>query len=357
MQVKTRTQKRIYSFDVIRIVAAVAVVLVHSIAFMVSESPYGGFEFTFANFLDSLGRTSVTLFLMLSGALLLNEKRQISTQKCLKSALHLVLVCIFWSALYAFLLNILTPIVEGKEILLEEFFEATIKGHFHLWYIYMLAGLYLITPVLRLFVKRENVHMVVYFLLLGLFVQSLPIFLDVFLDRFTGLNQFTTKLFGMLEFNYINDYLGCYLAGWVVTNIRIPKKHRLVLYAVGFAGFLVTFLGTQFFLSEDMRKSVFYDHDKISLTICGIAIFVFIHHLFKNKSFEKTGKLVVTLSNLTFGVYLIHCFGLIFIRYFTEDIPSGMLRLAIEFPFALVFSFGVTYIISKIPYLKRMVST
>ena len=50
-------------------------------------------------------------------------------------------------------------------------------GHYHLWFIYMIMGLYLITPILRLFIKGASRRDLEYFLLLYfVFTLFLPMF-------------------------------------------------------------------------------------------------------------------------------------------------------------------------------------
>lgn len=357
MAEKTLTSKRIYSYDLIRIIAAVGVVMAHSVSVLVTDTPYGSLDFTFGNFFDTMGRASIALFLMLSGALMLNEDKKIPNKKFYTSAMRLVLIGLAWSALYALGVEVLIPLHGGEEVVISDVFFTTLRGHFHLWYIYMLAGLYLITPLLRLVVKRKNYRYILSFLLLFFLVSSLPVFINEIVNIFVDKQNIISNFFKKLDFDYGNEFICYYLLGWLVTNIKITDRQKKILYRLGFIGFSFTFIAIQFTLSEENRECVFYNNRMINVAVYGISTFVFLNDRFKNFEPKKSKKLILKLSSLTFGVYLIHCFMHIFIRSFTEDITSGILRAVIDFSFAITVSFIATFIISKLPLLKQLIKT
>lgn len=68
----------------------------------------------------------------------------------------MIIFFIFWLIVYATIYQMVFPLIENKQIDILEVFISLIKGHFHLWFIYIIIGLYLILPLLRLWVKDEN---------------------------------------------------------------------------------------------------------------------------------------------------------------------------------------------------------
>ena len=68
--------KRNDSLDVIRIAAVFAVVMTHCTAPFVTNFQPDTAEFLWGNLLDSISRAGVPLFLMISGALFLDERRE-----------------------------------------------------------------------------------------------------------------------------------------------------------------------------------------------------------------------------------------------------------------------------------------
>lgn len=349
--------KRIYSYDLIRIIAAVGVIMAHSVSVLVTDSPYGSLDFTYANFFDTAGRASIALFLMLSGALMLDEGKNIPTKKFFTSAAKILFIAFAWSGVYAFAINVALPVLNQKPPNISAFIKTTVYGEFHLWYLYMLAGLYVITPFLRLVVKKENVKWVIGFIALFFVMSSVPTFANTIANLFTEKQDYILDFTKKLEFDYGNEYLCYYLLGWLVTNFEITDKQRKILYTLGFIGFAVTFFGIQLTLSEDNRNCVFYANKMINIALYGVSLFVFLNHRFRSFEPKKHKKLILTLSSLTFGVYLIHFFGLIFMRAFTDVIASGIVRSVIEFAFTLVFSFTATFIISKMPFFNWFIKT
>lgn len=76
-----KTNNRIISYDVMRIFAAVAVVMIHSVAEFIKDCPVMSIDYAVMNIIDSITRFSVPLFVMISGALILDEEKEFSMKK------------------------------------------------------------------------------------------------------------------------------------------------------------------------------------------------------------------------------------------------------------------------------------
>ena len=165
---------RIYYLDVLRVIACMAVVVIHA------SAPYAKQGVSLSNFwvgdiLEGPARIAVPLFVMISGALMLDERHAFGREKLIRHVKKLTLFFIFWSIVYTFVFKVIMPIMIHEQINITGVIGHFILGHYHLWYIYLIVGLYLITPLLRLWVKRENRRNVEYFLILALiFTIVLP---------------------------------------------------------------------------------------------------------------------------------------------------------------------------------------
>ena len=84
--VPSRSSRRIYYLDVLRVVACMAVVMIHASAPYLGKD-IGSFNFWVGNVLDSLSRVAVPLFVMISGALMLDEKYVYTAEKLKKKPL------------------------------------------------------------------------------------------------------------------------------------------------------------------------------------------------------------------------------------------------------------------------------
>ncbi len=69
---KNNACNRIFYIDMLRVVACIFVVMIHSSATYVVKD-IGSFNFWIGNFLDSISRSGVPIFIMISGALMLDE--------------------------------------------------------------------------------------------------------------------------------------------------------------------------------------------------------------------------------------------------------------------------------------------
>ena len=154
--------KRIYAFDMIRIYACLAVVMIHVSAIYVKMDGQST-AFLVGNVFDSISRCGVPLFLMLSGSLMLNEHKKRTIKQMVSTSIEMSGILLLWSTIYAIMYNI---VLKNTKITLIQFIKTILLGHYHMWYLYVMIGIYLITPILRLFVKKENKTTIAY--LLGL---------------------------------------------------------------------------------------------------------------------------------------------------------------------------------------------
>lgn len=155
------------NFDLLRIICAFAVVAIHVsspfIWVMTNDPQYAGMEFKEDIFNNTvwnvLSRFAVPCFVMLSGAFILANNKNAHFSYFYKKSFHKFFIpLLLFSFLYYLCSNIL---ILGRHLLIQKpdvlswgvFFEPLLnwlKGgpFYHLWYMYMLVGLYLFAPVL-----------------------------------------------------------------------------------------------------------------------------------------------------------------------------------------------------------------
>lgn len=154
--------KRESNFDLLRIISAVAVIVIH-----VSATYYGALTdkttFGYINFnnafvtslYNSLSRFAVPCFVMLSGAFLLGDERNADYKyfygKAFKSVGIPTVIFSVLFFLYSILVKTALIFFENREITeLLDPFKDFIKGEpfYHMWYLYMLIGVYILIPVI-----------------------------------------------------------------------------------------------------------------------------------------------------------------------------------------------------------------
>ena len=152
-------QNRESNYDLLRIVSTIAVILIHiSSDFLKASFEYNieayGFIFSgnlFATFLlDTFPRFAVPCFVMLSGAFILDNKNNKDFKRFYSKSLKNVgIPAIIFSLLYT-IYSLLKKIISAKTLEIWRPLFSLICGRpfYHMWYLYIILGLYLITPFL-----------------------------------------------------------------------------------------------------------------------------------------------------------------------------------------------------------------
>ena len=104
---ENRPQARNTSLDLARVIAILAVITLHCCSAFLINYESSSIEFIVGNLINSSVRFSVPLFLMISGSLFLDEKREISLKTLLfKNIKNLAFITIFWAVVYSVLYNV-----------------------------------------------------------------------------------------------------------------------------------------------------------------------------------------------------------------------------------------------------------
>lgn len=140
--------------DRLRNVATLMVIAIH-VSGPVAESltTYNGSAWWVANLWDAMCRPAVPLFVMLSGFLLLSKDYPLIP--FLKRRFSRVLIpALFWMVIYL----VYNHIAKGDPATVAEAGKKLLLGpvHYHLWFIYLIIGLYLVYPMLRAWVRQAS---------------------------------------------------------------------------------------------------------------------------------------------------------------------------------------------------------
>ncbi|MEM4244432.1 MAG: acyltransferase family protein, partial [Candidatus Bathyarchaeia archaeon] len=155
--------------NLIRTLAITLVILLHAANTTLKAASVPADYWWTAVIYKSLALPCVPLFVMLSGALLLKRtKLDEPIRVFLKKRLSRIgPPILFWSAVYlawAFFVSQIPVTWDNieKGILYSLFGGA----YYHFWFIYLIVGIYLITPILRVIIARGNMSVVRYLCLL-----------------------------------------------------------------------------------------------------------------------------------------------------------------------------------------------
>ncbi len=344
--------------DVARVLAIFAVVMIHVSAGFVVGNESSTSAFIFGNIFDSLSRIGVPLFLMISGALMLSEEKEITGKSIFKRIKNIVVLLIFWSACYAIFYSVLLPFCKGREIAWKEFLYNFVMGHYHLWYLYMLIGLYLITPFLRSFVKKENKNLVMLFVAFAVLAQFLPTFLSIFcvyVEEIKHIVAFIEKF----ELRFFCGYTAYYLLGWYIVHVGFSKKQKICIYVASVLSIMGIISIAQWIPIKAESAWTAYDlaysNSNLLVLLYTAGVFTVLSNLKNERVPVKLGAGLAVASKLSFGVYVVHIVVLSVMHKIFAFISVPFLSLLVLWGATTVISFLVCYVLSKIPLLKKLI--
>ena len=349
MNLSNQKNQHIVWLDVVRFIAMFTVVCCHCtdpFNFYPGTAPNIGEIKLWGAIYGSVLRPCVPLFVMITGALLLPVRGDTSTfyKKRIPRVFYPFLI---WSVLYNLfpwitgLLGLNPQIIldffpyAGEEVMQQSFsvslkYILMIPFNFsilavHMWYIYLLIGLYLYLPVFSAWVEKASERAKLMFLLAWGVTLLLPYYYQFVSNYLWGTCSWNS--FGMLyAFAGFNGYL---LLGHYLKNLEWSLKKTLTIGIPMFAvGYAVTFLGFRHITAlpeyTDEMLELFFTYCSLNVVMMTIPVFMLAKKVKVNS--ERMKKALANLTVCGFGIYMIHYF-------FTG--PSVVLMRAINMPIGL----------------------
>jgi surface polysaccharide O-acyltransferase-like enzyme len=343
---ESKNDSRIIYLDLLRVVCTFAVVMPHTSGYAWSTLPYSNPLWTYANFYNGFFRFSVPIFIMISGVFMLSDKTTLDLKKLYsKKILRLVKLFFVYSCLYA----IVTNIILADTFDLFSFGKQIILGRYHLWYLYAIIGLYIITPFIKEITKNNSLTK--YFIVLAFIFEIL---IGSMSSIFKTVNF--SMIFAKSYLFFVKGFTVYYVLGYFVYNNPIKKKN--MIYAAGIIATVATIAGTKLYSSYTMVNSdVFFSFLSLNVFFQSLAIFVFFKEVISQITFSSLSKnLIKALSKYSLGVYLIHDFFLIIFAQF--NINSLSFHPLFWIPLLGIIIFGLSclsaFLISSIPVVKHI---
>lgn len=346
------SSKHIYYFDYLRIFAISAVMLLHINAQNFRTADVFSSEWMLFNIGDSITRWGVPVFVMISGALFLRGDKSI-LRIYKKNILRLIIAFFVWAFFFA------SVVFFQNEETLRDLITSTFSGYYHMWFIYMIIGLYIIVPILRLVVKDFDVTK--YFLILVfVFTFLLPQILTIWGVIDESNSVFVSGIIMKLRLYLPMGYIGYFVLGYYLNTIHISKRMEIIIYILGILGFVITITGTamiSYLNAEAFDK--FYNDLTCNVLFEAMAVFTFAKkHLNKAPNKKLNRRLLIELSAYSFGAYLVHAFILdqLNIIYSINTLSySAWIMIPVLFIIVFNVSFFISAILNHIPILGKYI--
>ncbi|MFT0267794.1 acyltransferase [Bacteroides thetaiotaomicron] len=363
MNLSNQKNQHIVWLDVVRFIAMFTVVCCHCtdpFNFYPGTAPNIGEIKLWGAIYGSVLRPCVPLFVMITGALLLLVRGDASTfyKKRIPRVFYPFLI---WSVLYNLfpwitgLLGLNPQIIldffpyAGEEVMRQSFsvsleYILMIPFNFsilavHMWYIYLLIGLYLYLPVFSAWVEKASERAKLMFLLAWGVTLLLPYYYQFVSNYLWGTCSWNS--FGMLyAFAGFNGYL---LLGHYLKNLEWSLKKTLTIGIPMFAvGYAVTFLGFRHITAlpeyTDEMLELFFTYCSLNVVMMTIPVFMLAKKVKVNS--ERMKKALANLTVCGFGIYMIHYFftGPSVVLMRAIDMPIGL-----QIPVAAILAFAVSW--------------
>lgn len=363
MNLSNQKNQHIVWLDVVRFIAMFTVVCCHCtdpFNFYPGTAPNIGEIKLWGAIYGSVLRPCVPLFVMIIGALLLPVRGDASTfyKKRIPRVFYPFLI---WSVLYNLfpwitgLLGLNPQIIldffpyAGEEVMRQSFsvsleYILMIPFNFsilavHMWYIYLLIGLYLYLPVFSAWVEKASERAKLMFLLAWGVTLLLPYYYQFVSNYLWGTCSWNS--FGMLyAFAGFNGYL---LLGHYLKNLEWSLKKTLTIGIPMFAvGYAVTFLGFRHITAlpeyTDEMLELFFTYCSLNVVMMTIPVFMLAKKVKVNS--ERMKKALANLTVCGFGIYMIHYFftGPSVVLMRAIDMPIGL-----QIPVAAILAFAVSW--------------
>lgn len=345
---------KIVYLEFLRVICAVVVLLDHICiaGIHVWEDKASTFDKFFYNGVQHWSHFAVPVFLMISGYLLLDSRREIGYKKAItKYAWRMVAVLLTVGTVFAWMEIFFSTKSFAPSGLLAALWN-TVQGDTwkHLWYLYTLVGLYLVLPVIKpIFDRLSTKELDIFLVLLFIFGSVMPT-----ITLFTGFKLGVTM-------PICSIYLFYFMMG---RRIGIMEKERIgQTVSVAIFGLLSVFLFACAYLEYyrnmvDFEKCTVYSSPIVVLT--GIVLF----HVAKtmevklSEKYRGGGKTCIQhLADNSFGIYIFHMLWVNIIYKVVKFNPLeyGVWAIVPMMLLVLVASDITTLVYKRIPYIGKFI--
>lgn len=322
---------REYSIDLARIVCCVSIVLGHCMLVSIHQSPVP-VDPIFSDLVEQLVlfiRPVVPVFMIITGYCI-TKKKTCTYSYCFSHVLKYIEVLFTVGLFFAMIELVFTESTFNGFTVIKAIGKV-VSGQLwdHMWFVYTIIGIYLVLPVIHSFLQQDNKSAITITSLLFIFTIMTP-----YLEKWIHIGIH-------LPFEGVLFYV---FFGGTVAKINTKKKWCYIYVLI----LSLCMVYMVIFSKIDNWENFFHPAG------CLMSMSLFL--LLKEIN-VKPSNILLTLSGLSWGVYLIHPFFInVAVKGFRITLVGSLAWLKILIFFCIIsgLSFGTVYILKKIPVVKML---
>ncbi len=339
------TQHMVY-LDIIRIAAIFSVVVIHVTACEWGSLPVSSIRWQVLNLFNAANRWCIAAFVMMSGRVFLDLTKSLSFVGLLKkNVLRMLFSLLFWATAYhLYETALVNGAVSARDLLGGVMAVFTLGARRHLWFLYMMIGLYLLTPLLRKLVARFSVRTLAAVGIALLLVSGISPFL------ISGLQSYAYMQYVM----QVPGFIGLFILGYCMEQVHLSSRTLRILCITGILGAVITIVGTSVLsLYISSATQLLYTNTVPNVVITAVGLLAFGRKRLYALSFgAQWDKRISRFSSLTYGIYLIHDFFVIPLELGLGGVSMALLQPTLS---VLTFSLWIFLLCTPVVYLLRKI--
>ncbi len=349
------SRERIKYLSRLKSAACLAVVILHTLSMEISVSA----DKSTARLMFSIMAMTlwaVPCFIMSTGALLLDESREIGLKKLfskliLRMALALVIFTFLFKCFDALLIDKSFEFGEvlsftGKSLIYNYSWE-------HMWYLYLMIALYLMMPAYKAAIKAMD-NKTLYYILVMMFVMLciLPTVNTLIVDENGQSVQFRLVI-------YISKVFPLFLfAGYAIEKEKIRVPLYISIPAVVLSLAAMPMLSSYSFNEGNMALySVLKEYHFPATAICAAALFALFKY-FDKADLKLADKFFAQVEKCSFGIYLLHMVLLKLIFFVWKFDPfnhGGLITVFLTALAVFIVTFIIVRLLRFIPFVNKVI--
>ena len=339
-------QERYPYLSWLRVLGCLGVVVLHSFYGSIGSYGEGSTPMLLGMTVRSCMMWAVPVFVMVSGALLLDPAREIGFSKLFGRYIRRILLAL---VIFTGLFALFDAVTKGEAIglatlkdwLFALFFD---RSWAHMWYLYMLLGLYLLLPFYRKAAAASTRSELIYLLVVYLVFQSGM----TLLSRLTG----STPGFYISVYTIYPFYL---FLGDAIKNsaVRLPRAYALLFLLCGTAAIVCpTFYAYR--MDQELMQKIVGNYSYPGVIAQAAGAYALIYDLsgegIVSRIFQK-------IDENSFGIYLIHMAFLKLVTFVWKWNPytHGGIVMVLGLSIAVfLVSLAAVAVLRKVPGIKKI---